>query len=217
MLEHGIHARPAATLAAVAKKLTADINIVFGDRKANAKSPVALMSLGVRKGDEIVIQASGVDAESAAATVERAIAGGKDSHADAATLAVTGGAASAASARRQTPPPRRDVRLKVRRHASLAPRRPPRAQRAPPRRGRCRAQRGRRAVRCPRAPRADLPLPQRARLCPGLYLPTRQLAAPPADRHRVAARMRRPTALSRASWLAEAWVSALPTNSPAPS
>lgn len=104
LLEHGIHARPAATLAAVAKKLTADINIVFGDRKANARSPVALMSLGVRKGDEIVIQASGVDAESAAATVEQAIAGGKDSHADAATLAVTGGAASAASARRQTPP-----------------------------------------------------------------------------------------------------------------
>jgi phosphocarrier protein FPr/phosphocarrier protein len=104
LLEHGIHARPAATLAAVAKKLTADINIVFGDRKANAKSPVALMSLGVRKGDEIVIQATGVDAESAAATVEQAIAGGKDSHADAATLAVTGGAASAASARRQPPP-----------------------------------------------------------------------------------------------------------------
>lgn len=101
--EHGIHARPAATLAAVARKLAADINIVFGDRKANARSPVALMSLGIRKGHEIVIQASGVNAESAVATVEQAIAGGKDSHADAATLAVTGGAASAASARRQTP------------------------------------------------------------------------------------------------------------------
>ncbi len=71
LLEHGIHARPAATLAAVAKKLAADINIVFGDRKANAKSPVALMSLGVRKGDHIVIQASGVDAESAVATLSK--------------------------------------------------------------------------------------------------------------------------------------------------
>jgi multiphosphoryl transfer protein len=104
LLEHGIHARPAATLAAVAKKLSADVNIVFGDRKANAKSPVALMSLGVRRGDEIIIQASGSDAESAAATVEQAIAGGKHSHADAATLAATGGADSAASARRQPPP-----------------------------------------------------------------------------------------------------------------
>ncbi len=97
-LEHGIHARPAATLAAVAKKQAADINIVFGDRKAKAKSPVALMALGVRKGDHIVIQASGVDAESAVTAVEQAIAGGRDLHADAAT----GGAASAASARRQT-------------------------------------------------------------------------------------------------------------------
>jgi len=103
-LEHGIHARPAATLAAVAKKLAADINIIFGDRKANAKSPVALMSLGVRKGDEIVIQASGPDAASAAATVEQAIASGKDSHAGAAALAVAGGPASAAPARRQPPP-----------------------------------------------------------------------------------------------------------------
>jgi phosphocarrier protein FPr/phosphocarrier protein len=104
-LEHGIHARPAATLAAVAKKLNANINIAFGERKANAKSPVALMSLGVRKGDHIVIQASGADAEAAVAALEQAIAGGKDSHAGAATLAVTGGAASAASARRPTSPP----------------------------------------------------------------------------------------------------------------
>ena len=103
LLEHGIHARPAATLAAVAKKLAADINIVFGDRKANAKSPVALMSLGVRKGDHIIVQASGTDAESAAATIEQAISSGKDSHAGAATLAVKGGAASAASARPQAP------------------------------------------------------------------------------------------------------------------
>jgi phosphocarrier protein FPr/phosphocarrier protein len=103
LLEHGIHARPAASLASVAKKLAADVNIIFGDRKATAKSPVALMSLGVRKGDEIVIQASGPNAESAVDAVEQAIAGGKDSHADAATLAVTGGAASAASARPQAP------------------------------------------------------------------------------------------------------------------
>jgi phosphocarrier protein FPr/phosphocarrier protein len=103
LLEHGIHARPAATLAAVAKKLAAEINIVFGDRKANAKSPVALMSLGIRKGDHILVQASGTDAESAVAAIEQAIAGGKDSHAGAATLAVKGGAASAASARPQAP------------------------------------------------------------------------------------------------------------------
>ena len=99
LLEHGIHARPAASLAAVAKKLASDVNIAFGQRKANAKSPVALMSLGVRKGDEIVIQASGPDAEAAVAALGRAITAGLESHAGAATLAVTGGAASAASDR----------------------------------------------------------------------------------------------------------------------
>jgi phosphocarrier protein FPr/phosphocarrier protein len=99
LLEHGIHARPAASLASVAKKLAADVSIVFGDRKANAKSPVALMALGVRKGDQVVIHASGPDAEVAVAALERTITGGVDSHAGAATLAVTGGAASAASAR----------------------------------------------------------------------------------------------------------------------
>jgi multiphosphoryl transfer protein len=96
LLEHGIHARPAASLAAVAKKLANDVNIAFGERRANAKSPVALMSLGVRKGDEIVIQASGPDAEAAVAALERAITEGI--YAGAATLAVTGGAVSAASA-----------------------------------------------------------------------------------------------------------------------
>jgi phosphoenolpyruvate-protein phosphotransferase len=95
LLEHGIHARPAASLAAVAKKLAGDVNIAFGQRKANAKSPVALMSLGVRKGDEIVIQASGPDAEAAVAALERAITAGLESHAG----AVTGGAVSAASDR----------------------------------------------------------------------------------------------------------------------
>jgi phosphoenolpyruvate-protein phosphotransferase len=100
LLEHGIHARPAASLASVAKKLAADVSIALGERKANAKSPVALMSLGVRKGDRIVIQASGPDAEAAVAALERAITGSVDPHAGAATLAVTGGAASAASARR---------------------------------------------------------------------------------------------------------------------
>jgi phosphoenolpyruvate-protein phosphotransferase len=76
LLEHGIHARPAASLAAAVKSLAADVSVVFGARKANAKSPVALMSLGVRKGDQIVIHAAGADAEVAVASLERAIAGG---------------------------------------------------------------------------------------------------------------------------------------------
>src|SRR5262249_29862762 len=44
-LEHGIHARPAASLAAALKNLAAEVSIAFGGRKVNARSPVALMSL----------------------------------------------------------------------------------------------------------------------------------------------------------------------------
>ena len=97
LLEHGIHARPAASLAAVAKKLASDVNIAFGQRKANAKSPVALMSLGVRKGDEIVIQASGPDAEAAVAALERAITAGLESHTGAAPLPALGAGSGAPS------------------------------------------------------------------------------------------------------------------------
>ena len=95
-LEHGIHARPAASLAAAVKSLTADVSVVFGPRKANAKSPVGLMSLGVRKGDQIVIQASGADAEAAMVALERAIAGGAE--VGGAAPPAGGGASAAGSA-----------------------------------------------------------------------------------------------------------------------
>lgn len=71
--EHGIHARPAALLAGSIKNLLAEVNIVAGSRKANAKSAVALMSLGARLGDRITIQASGPDAEMAVAALEHAL------------------------------------------------------------------------------------------------------------------------------------------------
>ena len=52
---HGIHARPAALIARVAKALPYELEIRARGRGANPKSAVALMSLGVRGGDEIVL------------------------------------------------------------------------------------------------------------------------------------------------------------------
>jgi multiphosphoryl transfer protein len=112
VLEHGIHARPAASLAAAVKGLAADVSVVFGARKANAKSPVGLMSLGVRKGDQIVIRAAGADAEAAIAALERVIAGGAAAgtgepvRAPAASAgpAAADAAIGAASARASSPP-----------------------------------------------------------------------------------------------------------------
>ncbi len=66
---HGIHARPAAKLADLAKTFTAEIVIIFGDKRANAKSPVALMGLGLSKGAEVIAIAKGTDAEQALASL----------------------------------------------------------------------------------------------------------------------------------------------------
>ena len=52
---HGIHARPAALIARLAKTLPHEIEIRARGRGASARSAVALMSLGVRGGDELVI------------------------------------------------------------------------------------------------------------------------------------------------------------------
>ncbi len=63
--EEGLHARPAAEFVRKAKQFGSEIMVVKGNREANAKSPMKLMTLGARKGDEIVIRAEGDDAEEA--------------------------------------------------------------------------------------------------------------------------------------------------------
>jgi phosphoenolpyruvate-protein phosphotransferase len=72
-LEHGIHARPAALLAGAVKGLAAEVTLVARGREASARSTVALMTLGVRKGDEVEIRASGPDAAAALAAAEASL------------------------------------------------------------------------------------------------------------------------------------------------
>ena len=67
---HGIHARPAALIARIAKNLPYEIEVRARGRAARARSTVALMSLGIRGGDEVVIAGF----ESKAATGVAAIA-----------------------------------------------------------------------------------------------------------------------------------------------
>jgi multiphosphoryl transfer protein len=64
-LEHGIHARPAALLAGAVKGFAAEVTLVARGREASARSTIALMTLGVRKGDEVEIRATGAEAEAA--------------------------------------------------------------------------------------------------------------------------------------------------------
>jgi phosphocarrier protein FPr/phosphocarrier protein len=76
LLAHGLHARPAARLADLAKSFAAEIAFLSGDRRVNAKSPVALMGLGLTKGARAVAIASGPDAESALAAIVALIESG---------------------------------------------------------------------------------------------------------------------------------------------
>jgi len=73
---HGVHARPAGRIAQLAKTFAAETALVAFDRRANARSPIALMSLGLRHGDEIVVAASGGDAEAAVAAIAELIVSG---------------------------------------------------------------------------------------------------------------------------------------------
>jgi multiphosphoryl transfer protein len=67
---HGIHARPAALLAKHAKALPFPLEIRARGRGADPRSAVALMSLGIRGGDELVI--AGFTSAAAGAVAELA-------------------------------------------------------------------------------------------------------------------------------------------------
>ena len=75
-LAHGIHARPAARLADLAKSFASEIAIEFEEKRVNAKSPVALMGLGLSKDARAVAIASGTDAEAALAALVALIESG---------------------------------------------------------------------------------------------------------------------------------------------
>ncbi len=76
-LPHGLHARPAALVAHEAGRFAAEIALEIGGRRANARSPVSVMALAVRAGDELEVVAIGVDAAAALEALARAMADGE--------------------------------------------------------------------------------------------------------------------------------------------
>jgi phosphocarrier protein FPr/phosphocarrier protein len=71
-----MHARPAAVLAAQAKRYSADVRLVRGDREANAKSMVAVLALSLAHGDMVRVKAAGADAVLAAEALAELLAAG---------------------------------------------------------------------------------------------------------------------------------------------
>lgn len=69
----GLHARPAAKVQASARPFDARIELEFNGQSANARSMVALMSLGVNQGDQVTVHAAGQDADAAMVAVVAAL------------------------------------------------------------------------------------------------------------------------------------------------
>jgi PTS hybrid protein len=63
--EIGLHARPAALLVRSLTGLAADVTVRLGDKETDARSVVGLMGLAARKGDRLVVSASGEQARAA--------------------------------------------------------------------------------------------------------------------------------------------------------
>ena len=67
--ETGLHARPAAAVAAAARRFTSDLRLTKGDREANARSVVSIMTLEVAGGDTVTVVGRGEDAGAAVAAI----------------------------------------------------------------------------------------------------------------------------------------------------
>ncbi len=61
--ELGIHARPAGLLVKEAKKFESKITIEKAGKKVEAMKLMAVMSMGVKTGETVVIEAEGADEE----------------------------------------------------------------------------------------------------------------------------------------------------------
>lgn len=73
--ELGLHARPAATFAALSARFGCEISVSRGpeDEWVNGKSVLSLLSLAAARGTKLLIRAEGEDAEAALEALGRLI------------------------------------------------------------------------------------------------------------------------------------------------
>jgi multiphosphoryl transfer protein len=74
--ETGLHARPAKTLVNLVKQFQSSVTIWHGEKKANAKSLISVLTLGASKGSLLKFEVNGEDEETALAEIESAIVAG---------------------------------------------------------------------------------------------------------------------------------------------
>ena len=72
----GLHARPAKIFVNTAKQFKADIRVFHGEKKANAKSLISMLTLGVESGSQIRIVVDGEDEQGALEALHGIVASG---------------------------------------------------------------------------------------------------------------------------------------------
>lgn len=65
MNEEGMHARPAGIFVKKAGEFKSNVQVKANGQSKNGKSIMSLMSLGIKGGQEIIIETQGEDAEAA--------------------------------------------------------------------------------------------------------------------------------------------------------
>ena len=68
---NGIHARPAGLLVKAAKALDSTITVENAGKSAAATKLMAVMSLGIKQGDTVIVTVEGGDEEAIAAAMEK--------------------------------------------------------------------------------------------------------------------------------------------------
>lgn len=72
----GLHARPAAQFVRLANAFQSSLKVVYKGRMVNAKSMIEMMLAAAGRGEQIVIQAEGPDAELALNALENLLTKG---------------------------------------------------------------------------------------------------------------------------------------------
>jgi phosphotransferase system HPr (HPr) family protein len=70
----GMHIRPVSLVAKLANQFRAKVEVIKDNQRANAKSVLEMLSLGGRKGEEFLLEATGEDAEAAVDALARLFA-----------------------------------------------------------------------------------------------------------------------------------------------
>lgn len=70
----GLHARPANLLIKKASQFKSTIKIIKGDKEADGKRLLSILTLGVRQGESITIVADGEDEKEAIKALQKMIA-----------------------------------------------------------------------------------------------------------------------------------------------